>query len=1065
MHSGIAQATSEDWLWHFHDGSLAPTEESLSEALPSAAGGMVCGLSAASKCFSALRSMLSTDWKTIEEAAKGALETCQKLEALMQYTNIEMTNNINNAGDNFMIFMVADTDVKDESATDSVFLLARSCKAGALPSFPAWNQVAAHEDYELAARVATSGQRQETRSKSSTKYALPMSQKENCDVRGVLLCELQEAPVGSHDALLEALSLLCCMTATKWEQLKQLGTNKAFQKLSEAMVKHMENTINEKHSHRQHDILKSVCKVAEDLTMCERTALWLCDGDELVLRQGSQLCSGLRIPKDQGLAGYCARTGGLVHVRDAYSDQRFDNTVDNSSGFRTRSVLCVPISNRQAKKTRPHSHSGTSPVPEGDSVSNWSYEPYDDEADYRSEDGTDSEEEDGKDEACLNNPRKVFAVLQFINPQQQENDCVVRTSSSLREMWTPRKTQASDQRAFSRSDIEFAQRLCRGPVALATRIAMMIGQLLTERSLKDSVWGLMDRLNKSNSIEELFENITCEVQKVIGCQQCSFFFVSKHRNKVWSPATESWPGFSEHLCPSAKSIVAHVAQTGEPYMSNNPNSDPIWKGEVPGAQFKTQNLLTVPVMSAEKHRHDRVVGVIQVLNKQAFHHGAWKTCNFPEDDLKLLQLLSAEVSAQLGRIKVDLLMEEARHDLDATTREYVNLFYEESNPDHPSTASSNKRRSQCLRGFNSVVSLSSIVGDHAEVSLTPPVNKSPSQDGGTAGMNAGSWDVVHFELETFEQQLAFGNSVARGWGLFEDDGGWIPIRKFSNFFSAIRGEYLNTELVPYHNFFHGLSTLHLAYLYVEEGGAARFFSDVDLGSLLLAALGHDAGHRGRNNAFEMAIEAPDTAIVYNDVSVLEMMHASKTWRAVQASGLLEHLGAKKAATLRRRMCSGIIQTDMKFHGDHVRTTSQLQLDDDYYNFGGDLDALEDQRQSLMETILHTADIGNPTMSAANAMLWRDALVAEFTAQAAEEEARGLPVTPFMRGLRESQEALANSQIGFINFVVQPMLSALAVLLNGLPTAQEHITSNLQDNQQMLEDARKAPDSPPALPAT
>ena len=48
---------------------------------------------------------------------------------------------------------------------------------------------------------------------------------------------------------------------------------------------------------------------------------------------------------------------------------------------------------------------------------------------------------------------------------------------------------------------------------------------------------------------------------------------------------------------------------------------------------------------------------------------------------------------------------------------------------------------------------------------------------------------------------------------------------------------------------------------------------VDQLALLLAALGHDAGHRGRTNAFEVATLS-DLALRYNDASVLENHHAA-----------------------------------------------------------------------------------------------------------------------------------------------------------------------------------------------
>ena len=51
----------------------------------------------------------------------------------------------------------------------------------------------------------------------------------------------------------------------------------------------------------------------------------------------------LRIPLGSGIAGHVAQTGQPVRVDDAYSDSRFNPEVDRQTGFRTRTILCLPI--------------------------------------------------------------------------------------------------------------------------------------------------------------------------------------------------------------------------------------------------------------------------------------------------------------------------------------------------------------------------------------------------------------------------------------------------------------------------------------------------------------------------------------------------------------------------------------------------------------------------------------------------------------------------------------------------------------------------------------------------
>jgi len=54
----------------------------------------------------------------------------------------------------------------------------------------------------------------------------------------------------------------------------------------------------------------------------------------------------VRIPIGSGIAGAVAQSGQTIRVDDAYADPRFNREVDAKSGFRTRSILCLPIKNR-----------------------------------------------------------------------------------------------------------------------------------------------------------------------------------------------------------------------------------------------------------------------------------------------------------------------------------------------------------------------------------------------------------------------------------------------------------------------------------------------------------------------------------------------------------------------------------------------------------------------------------------------------------------------------------------------------------------------------------------------
>jgi signal transduction histidine kinase/putative methionine-R-sulfoxide reductase with GAF domain len=51
----------------------------------------------------------------------------------------------------------------------------------------------------------------------------------------------------------------------------------------------------------------------------------------------------IRLEVGEGIAGWVAKTREIVNITDAYADQRFQPAVDLRSGYRTRSILSVPM--------------------------------------------------------------------------------------------------------------------------------------------------------------------------------------------------------------------------------------------------------------------------------------------------------------------------------------------------------------------------------------------------------------------------------------------------------------------------------------------------------------------------------------------------------------------------------------------------------------------------------------------------------------------------------------------------------------------------------------------------
>ncbi|XP_029206417.2 cGMP-specific 3',5'-cyclic phosphodiesterase-like [Acropora millepora] len=61
--------------------------------------------------------------------------------------------------------------------------------------------------------------------------------------------------------------------------------------------------------------------------------------DQVIRSEDDQIC----VPLGVGIAGHTAATGETINIKDAYSDPRFNREVDKATGYKTYSILCMPI--------------------------------------------------------------------------------------------------------------------------------------------------------------------------------------------------------------------------------------------------------------------------------------------------------------------------------------------------------------------------------------------------------------------------------------------------------------------------------------------------------------------------------------------------------------------------------------------------------------------------------------------------------------------------------------------------------------------------------------------------
>ncbi len=97
------------------------------------------------------------------------------------------------------------------------------------------------------------------------------------------------------------------------------------------------------------ELARHIVGLATRLIGAERGSLFLVDGDARRLRaMVAQGVDGgfLEVAMGDGIVGAVAATGEAIILEEPYNDPRFDRRVDTATGFRTQSLLTVPVRGR-----------------------------------------------------------------------------------------------------------------------------------------------------------------------------------------------------------------------------------------------------------------------------------------------------------------------------------------------------------------------------------------------------------------------------------------------------------------------------------------------------------------------------------------------------------------------------------------------------------------------------------------------------------------------------------------------------------------------------------------------
>ncbi|KAB5535850.1 hypothetical protein PHYPO_G00122700 [Pangasianodon hypophthalmus] len=248
----------------------------------------------------------------------------------------------------------------------------------------------------------------------------------------------------------------------------------------------------------------------------------------------------------------------------------------------------------------------------------------------------------------------------------------------------------------------------------------------------------------------------------------------------------------------------------------------------------------------------------------------------------------------------------------------------------------------------------------------------------------------------------------------------IPISALVSFVEALEVGYTKHKN-PYHNLIHAADVTQTVHYLMLKTGMVHWMTELEIFALIFAAAVHDYEHTGTTNNFHIQTRS-DTAILYNDRSVLESHHVSAAYRLLQDDdemNILYNLSKDDWREFRALVVEMVLATDMSCHFQQVKAMK---------NFLQQPEGID--KPKALSLVLHTADISHPAKNWDLHHRWTSSLLEEFFRQGDKEAELGLPFSPLCD---RKSTMVAQSQIGFIDFIVIPTFTVLTDMTEKIVT--------------------------------
>jgi len=224
---------------------------------------------------------------------------------------------------------------------------------------------------------------------------------------------------------------------------------------------------------------------------------------------------------------------------------------------------------------------------------------------------------------------------------------------------------------------------------------------------------------------------------------------------------------------------------------------------------------------------------------------------------------------------------------------------------------------------------------------------------------------------------------------------------------------------PYHNNMHACDVLQTTHYFISRTGLANWLTDLEVFACLISALIHDFDHSGTNNQFHVNSNT-ELALLYNDRAVLENHHVSAFFKLISensGSNIFNNMQKTDYREFRSLVIDMVLHTDMSQHFSQLKAMKKL------------LEAPPKEgidKTKVLCLLVHSCDVSHPSKRWDIHHQWTSRCMEEFFVQGDREQKQGLDCSPLCD--RENT-LIPESQVGFIDYIVQPTLTVLGDTLD------------------------------------